>query len=557
MRSGMEPSQDLHDPGNEKRKKRVHSIALATFLMVVGLTLSKGTGFLREIFVIQMFGGKLGTSIYSDAFYLGFQIPDLFFQLLVGGSIQAAITPTLARAIQKRDIKRGWRSISIFISVMAVVMLGTVLLGELLADKVFPMIYLSDFLSPNHKQYSTETITLATQLSKVLFPQVFFMMLAALCIGILNAYRKFSSTAFGPTFYNILVVLSIVILGGFSTQSVTNACIGITAAAGVYFLLQFVMARNEIRHFRFSLQIKDEGFRELLHLAIPTMISASIMQLNTIIISWFAGSFSEGTLTSLRNATTTWQLPYGIFAVAVGNVMLPSLSAHFAAGDDKASRSLLSSSLRNALFMTIPSTGLLFILSSDVINGIFNWGHKYSPAAVQVTATILIGYCIAVIMQTFVFIYNQAFYAIGKTRVPLINGVLTLILSPIFCNLFIGIFHGQSYAPVALSLSYSLTSTISAIVLIMLYRRNRKIAPAGILPYLVRSALCLCVMFLIVFSLNMLPIHPYAKIPQLLWLAVRTFAGIGGYLLAARVMKMEELQSFIDKLHRRKSNRTA
>ena len=184
-----------------------------------------------------------------------------------------------------------------------------------------------------------------------------------MCIGILNAYKKFSSTAFGPTIYNICVVISILAFGKQTNQAVVNTAIGITASAGVYFLLQFFMARRELKSFRLSLDIHDEGFRELLHLAVPTMISASIVQLNTIIITSFTDGFDDGIIQSLNNAKTIWQLPYGIFAVAVGSVMLPSLSAHFAARDNKSARVLLGKSLRNALFLTIPSAGLLLALS--------------------------------------------------------------------------------------------------------------------------------------------------------------------------------------------------
>src|SRR5665647_843127 len=110
----------------------------------------------------------------------------------------------------------------------------------LLSEWIFPLIYAAK---------DQDIVALAAQSSKALFPQVFFMMLAALCIGILNAYKKFSSTAFGPTLYNVCVVLSIVILGSQSDKAVINTAIGITAAAAMYFFLQFFMARRELTHF--------------------------------------------------------------------------------------------------------------------------------------------------------------------------------------------------------------------------------------------------------------------------------------------------------------------
>jgi len=541
----MEYPEDQTSLQGAARKKSVTSMALATFLMIIGLTLSKGTGFLREIFVGLKFGYN---TIQADAFYLGFQIPDLFYQLLVGGSIQAAITPTLARAIERGEQRRGWRSVSIFITLMSVIVLITTLLGMLLSSWIFPLIYAAK---------DKDIVALAAQSSTALFPQVFFMMLAALCIGILNAYKKFSSTAFGPTMYNICVVLSIIILGKQTNQAVIYTAIGITAAAAMYFFLQFYMARRELTNFRLSFDLKDEGFRELLRLAVPTMISASIVQLNTIIITSFTGGFDKGIIQSLNNAKTIWMLPYGIFAVAVGSVMLPSLSAHFAANDTKSARVLLAKSLRNALFLTIPSAGLLFALRLDFVLAIFKWKSTYVMESGKTTALILMGYCVAVVMQTVVFIYNQSFYAIGKTKIPLLTGVLSMFLTTVLCFILqgAGLLNSTSkMGALGLSLAYSVTSLVSAVVLSSIYKKEKQLAPRSIWPFLIRACICLAVLFLVVYAFNVLPVSPQSKIGQLLWLAVRCAAGFGGYLLAARVMQMRELKSVVDKIKRRKNH---
>ena len=164
---------------NPDRKQS--NLSLATVLMMIGLLLSKLTGQLREILVVPVLGGNTGL---SDAFFLGFQIPDLFYQLLVGGAIQAAITPTLAAAVERKKEKEGWRGVSIFINITAVVVLLAVFIGELLAPILIPL------YNPNK---SPAVIGLAVQVSRALFPQVFFMMLAALCIGVPECLQTVSS----------------------------------------------------------------------------------------------------------------------------------------------------------------------------------------------------------------------------------------------------------------------------------------------------------------------------------------------------------------------------
>ncbi len=522
---------------------RNRSLSLAALLMMAGLLLSKLTGQLREILIAPVLGG---VGIASDAFVIGFQIPDLFYQLLVGGAIQAAITPTLAAAIERRSERRGWRSVSIFINLTAVAVLLAVLLGELLAPVIIPL-----YNSSKDPQISA----LAIRVARALFPQVFFMMLAALCIGILNAYKKFSSTSFGPSFYNVCVVLAMLLLGTRSPLFKENGNAAVRVASGVmlaalaYFVLQFWLARREFRFYVFSLDYSEPGFRRLFSLAVPTLISGSIIQVNTIVMTSFANQFA-GAATLLRNATTAWQLPYGIFAVAIGNVMLPTLAGLFANQDHAGSRRLLLRSLRSALFLVIPSAGLFLAMREDVIRAIFQWGGSYNDQSVIGAGGILGWYCLAMVPQSMVFLINQAFYARRNTRVTLYNGILTLILNSMLCLAFTRWLPGLGVS--SLSLAYALTSCTSIAFLYTLYKMlYPEAAPKRIWPFMIRSALCAAALLLVVTALNLLPIQPNAKIAQLGWLAFRSLAGLATYGIAAIALQMPEPQEILQKIGRR------
>lgn len=511
--------------------KPAGSLSLAALLMMAGLLLSKITGQIREILVPYVFGG---VGILSDAYNLSFQIPDLFYQLLVGGAIQAAITPTLAAAIEKQNVRKSWRSISIFINFTAVAVMAAVLLGELLTPVLIPLY--------DHKDPAV--INLAIKITRALFPQVFFMMLAALCIGILNAYKKFGSTSFGPAFYNTCVVLAMVLLGSTTMQGPVRVAAGVMLAALAYFILQFSLARREFKHYTFSFDHRDAGFRRLLKLAIPTLLSGSIVQVNMMILTNFAQGV--GATTWLRNASTTWQLPYGIFAVAIGNVMLPSLAGLHAVHDFDGSRRLLTRSLRSALFMIIPFAAMFLAMREDVIRAIFQWGSGYSEQDVVQAASILGWYCLAMVAQTVVFIVNQAFYARKMTRIALFNGILTLVLNYVLCLLLDALNPG---AVSNLSLAYALTSVISAGVLYTLYCQGKPAAaPRRLWPFNVRAILCGAALLLFVMAMNALPVSPDGKILELAWLGFRAAAGGAVYLLAAVALGLRESQQVIQKL---------
>jgi putative peptidoglycan lipid II flippase len=520
---------------NNLLHKNKQSMTTATIIMMIGLLLSKLSGQLREILIAPI----LGYGVVSDAYLIGFQIPDLFYQLLVGGAIQAAITPALASSLENKQESSGWRSVSIFINFAAVVMLIAVIIGEFLA----PML-----IGAYTQRLDQETTQLAVRVTRALFPQVFFMMMAALCIGVLNAYRKFSSTSFGPSIYNTCVVLAMVILGSNSAQGAVRVAAGVMGAAAVYFVMQLFLARKEFKNYILSFDFKDSGFLRLLRLAVPTLISGSIVQLNTIILTSYADQFA-GAPTSLRQASTTWQLPYGVFVIAIGNVMLPSLARLYAARDYTACRRLYQGSLRKALFLTVPSAAIFLMLQIDVVRAIFQWGPSYPEESVLATASVLSWYCLAMVAQTIVFITNQAFYARKMTKIALLNGLITLALNPLFCHLLTRVF-GMGIS--GLSLAYTLTSIISSFVLYFIYKiQLKQAAPKRMWPYMIQLTICAGAMMITLLAMQLLPINPQSKFIQLAWLAIRAGVGFFVFYLSASVLRIpetEQIQAKIDKI---------
>jgi len=531
---------DLPLAGSRQAPNESQSMTVSTVIMMIGLLLSKLTGQLREILIMPVFGGN---PEITDAYIIGFQVPDLFFQLLVGGAIQAAITPFLAAALERGSERRAWRSLSIFINYAAVIMIIASAFGIITAPWLVPLL---------NAGKSELTVSLAVKVTQALFPQVFFMMMAALCIGILNAYKRFTSTSFGPAVYNIAVILAMVILGSASPLGAVRTAVGVTIAALIYFLLQFFLSRTMFRNYRFSFDRQDTGFVLLLRRAVPTLFSGSIIQLNTIILNAFAFQFA-GAATMLRQASTTWQLPYGIFTVAIGNVMLPTLSRNFAANDDIRARRLFAQSLRRALFLVMPVAAIFFFLPQDTIAAIFQWGSSYTDAFAAQTAEILRFYCIAMIAHTFVFLTNQAFYSRGQTRIALVNGVITLFLNTLLCYLL------TSYTELgvaSLSLAYTLTSIFSALFLFSMYKLGRPQAvPRGMFRYLLRLLICILPLAAVILLLGLLPVDPSGKLARLVWYGLRSLLGLGAYAVAAVALGLPEMRQMLGKLLRRLARR--
>lgn len=521
-------------------RKNGGSMTVATVLVMIGLLFSKCSGFMRDIFV----GIKFSDPVFRDSFTLAFTIPDLVYNLLIGGSIQSAITPSLSSAISKGEEKKGFRAVNIFITVFSFIMLIVCVLGSVFSRQIYSIYNLFS------GEANERTVELAADASKLLFPQIFFMMLAALCIGILNAYKRFASTAFGPTIYNVFVLAAIIVFAGNSRHDLVYTTAGIMGAAVIYFLFQYLVGFDKLKQFRLIWKPQDPEFRTLVRRALPILISASIVQVNMVILNYFAGSFEDdGHIYALRNASTVWQLPYGIFAVAIGNVMLPSLAALYSSGKYKEASGLLSSRLRNALFLTIPSAVFMVIMNIDVIKAVFQWSDEYTDEDAKRAGVFLIGYSAAIVTHTVVFIMNQAFYAIGRTKIPLLAGCIGLVTNPLFCILLIKLGLG----PLSLTIAYSTTSVFQLVTLYVLYSKQKEIAPRGMMKFVIKSAISVGVMALILILSDKIVPGNGGKMLQLAILAGKLAISGAIYFIMAALLRQREatywIKRFKTKLH--------
>lgn len=521
-------------PASTPRKKKGMSFALSAFIVGLGTIIVKMSGLIRDNIVSTRFS----QDIFRDGYSLAFNIPDLFYNLLVGGAIYSTVAPYLSAKLAVGKEKEGVRTVSIFISVVCVVMLVVCTLGTIFSEPIYA------FYALGNDDIDSQVLSLAAQASKFLFPQIFFIMLAALCNGILTAYRKFTITSFGPVLYNILVILAIFIMGGNSQRNLVMTTGGILVATAIYFICQYSLGFKQMRQFRFSFKPADREFLMLFRRAIPILISASITQINVVVLNHFALLFDEGSVWGFRNASTIWQIPYTVFVVAITTVMTPELAGDYESKNYSKASDLVSSSMKSALFMTIPSAAIIAVLNLDVVKAIYQWNSAYTDRNAQTAATFLLGFCSAIVTATVIHVFNQAFYAIGKTNLPLFAGILGLVINPLACRLMISLGVG----PLSLSLAYSFTNLCQMIMLAIAYCRNKELAPHGIVSFLIKVGISVAVMAAVTYLINRFyPAHG-GKITQLAIDAVKGGIALLVYFAMASILRMEEATYWIAKI---------
>ncbi|WP_010244096.1 murein biosynthesis integral membrane protein MurJ [Acetivibrio cellulolyticus] len=501
----------------------------AAAIVMSSIIFSRLTGFVREVLVPSL----IGVNQVADAYNIAFKVTGLMYDLLVGGAISAALIPILSGYIAKKDEENGWKAVGTFINVIMVSMVFVCFAGVVFAPQLVTI------MAQNNTRVD---INLAVELTRILFPSVAFLMMAGLSNGVLNAYQRFAAAAYGPTIYNLGSALSIFLFSK-SRWGVRGVAYGVMASAFIYFVFQFSFARRNFKFYRPKFYLKHDGFRKLFKLAIPSLMSSAVVQINALITSSFALQFSAGSLTALNVADRTWQMPYGVFAQGMGIAMLPSLSSDLATGKVKEFKDTLMKGIKSVLLMTIPAGVGFIVLKEPIIRTIFKFTNKFDEEAVITAGSILMFFSIALLSQSIVTILNRAFYADNDTKTPLYIGIGTIVLNMIFSSIFM---KTTNLGVSGMALSYSLVSAINAVLLLtMLNKKMKGIYLDKLFSFLAKVIPASLVMGAALFLLNLvIPGEASSKIIQFIDLAFEITVGVVVYFAVVLLLKVEEADSF-------------
>jgi len=505
------------------------SVSTAAIIVMSSLVLSRLTGFLRE----SILSWKVGLNWVQDAYVAAFTVPDMVYMLLVGGTISAALVPFLSGRLEKGEEREGWLAASTYINVIFIITTVICILGIIFAPYIIPAV------APGFSDRSPQTKELAIKLSRIMFPSVSFIMLAGICNGVLNSYKKFAAAAYGPSIYNIGCTVSILLFADTDPDSMARAAFFVALSAFVYFLVQLSFSLRYFKLYRPVINLADRGFRNLFNYAVPSLVSSSVTQINTIISTAFVSlCVIEGSISAFRNANTLWQLPYGIFAMGIGTAVLPSLSGKYATGDFEEYKTLLMKSLTSVLFLAVPSAAGFLVMREQLVRAVFKWGGRFTEQNVPYVAYILAFFCFSMIAQSVVAIMNRAYYAGQDTKTPLAAGILSVVLNAAFGALF---YLYTDLGAAGMALSYSITSLVSSVVLIFgLARKMKGIHGGMLISFLLRALPATVAMSLVLYAFQSFLPYPGEKLLQLIFLLAEIAAGFAVYITIMVLLRSQD-----------------
>ena len=404
--------------------------------------ISRILGYVRDI-LIAIF---LGTSLFADAFFVAFRLPNMFRRLFAEGTFNAAFIPSYAGALAKNKTEANNFAKNVF-NLLFIILLFFVLVAEIFMPQLIFLIAPGFYNDP-------EKIKLAVYLSRITFPFLLFISLASFFGAILNSYNKFAAAAAAPIILNIVLIGSLFFSKWFNTNDVETLSYAVSIAGLFQMLLLLIFVR---KNFRPILSIKitiNEETKLFFKKLLPSIFSSGVSQI-MILIATIIASFQAGAISYLYYADRIVQINLAVAGIAVGTVMLPQLSKYVKNNSYDKIDNLQNRALELCLFLSIPAATAMVLASYEIITSLFGYG-SFNINSVTNTAKVLTFFAFGVPAFAILKIFTTYFFARNDTKTPFYLSVVSVIL-----NIIISVSFFKKFGFIILPIAASISSWVS------------------------------------------------------------------------------------------------
>ena len=495
-------------------------------IVIVATVLCRILGLGREIVISNRFGAGIET----DAFFVAFMIPNLMRIFLGEGALNSAFIPIFTDFLAKNNKKKAEYFANNVLSILIIMLIIVIFLGIWAAPVLINIIAVGFKANP----YKFE---LTVNLTRMMFPYIGFVAIAALFMGILNSFDHFLMPALSPAMLNISMILFAFLLS--LKLGIFSLAVGVIIGGIGQFIIQIPeLKKNKIKY-KFLINLKDPGMKRFMKLLIPAVLGLAITQINVVVDKIIASHLIDGSISALYYANRLVQFPLGAFGIAISTAIFPTLSK-FAAADNIAElKKTLLFGLKIMLMIIIPSSIGLMVLNKSIIRLIYEHGLFTKTASIM-TADALLYYSIGLFAFTSVKLITMASYAMKDSKSPVKIGVYIVII-----NIILDLILVKYLAHSGLALATSIASVLNMVLLIKMIQK--KVGIFEIKKYLIFIEK-------IIFSAILLGISCYAinhylgnlldlnyKTGQFLQVTASIFGGSAIYLLSCHLLGIKEI----------------
>lgn len=430
-------------------------VARAAGIVGSATLLSRIMGYVRDMVMSWAFG----TGLAADAFYVAYRIPNLLRELLAEGSMSAAFIPVFTETLTKESRESARHLANAVFARLLVILAVLTLLGIIFAPLVVKTIAWG-FKGDPDKYAATVTLT------RIMFPYLLFIGLAALAMGMLNSLRSFLAPALSPVMLNVLTISSVLLSIWLLPNPIYGVAVGVVLGGLFQFLIQVPGLRKQGMMMRPEFQPSHPGVAKIGRLALPIMLSSSVTQVNIFVSTILASFLATGSITYLFYGMRFIHFPLGIFGIAIATAVLPTMSAQAARGETETFRETLSLGLRLVFFIMFPAMAGLIALRVPIVNLLLEHG-QFDRISTAGTAAAILYYSIGLWAFAGVRIVAQAFYSLQDTKTPVKVAALAMVANILLSIILMGpLAHG------GLALATSLAAMLNIGLLTLALRKK-------------------------------------------------------------------------------------
>lgn len=458
----------------------------AAFLVGQMTLFSRVLGLVRDGVIAAIFG----TSHATDAFFVAFRIPNFLRRLFAEGAFSQAFIPVLASYKAERTAEDIRSLLDAVTTALATLLLVITAFG-VVAAPLLVMVFAPGFV------HDADSFALSSELLRFTFPYLFFISLTAVLGGILNTYGRFAVPAFTPVLLNVAMISSALWLAPELERPIVALAIGVAIGGVLQVGLQIYAVQRIGLLPRFNWNWRHPGVQRILVLIGPAIFGVSVAQINFLIDTAVASYLPRGSVSWLYFSDRLMEFPLGIFGIALGTVILPSLSEYHARGQHQVFSDTLDWGMRLIFVVTIPSAVGLIVLAGPILSTLFQYGKMTEWDVVQ-SAKSLIAYAFGLSGFVCVKVLAPGFYARQDIRTPVKIG-----LAAVGCNLiFIFALKGP-LQHAGLALATSLAAFVNAGLLFLVLYRDRVYRPRpGWLTFVARIFIAAGIMAAVLLGLR-------------------------------------------------------
>lgn len=430
-------------------------IAKAAGIMSIATFISRILGYVKDM-ILAVFFGATGL---SDTFFVAFRIPNLLRELFAEGSMSSAFIPVLTEHQTKQGTDEAKRLVRITFTFI-VIFVGLICLAGIIFAPAIVTAIAPGFFSMQGK------FSLTVLLTRAMFPFLLFISLAALVMGALNTRRIFFVPALAPAMLNIAIIATVLLIAPKMEQPIIAVAIGVALGGLVQFAFQLPSFFKNGYSLKPEYDFRHPGLKKMSMLILPATMGLAVAQINIFISTILASYLPEGSITYLYYSMRLVQFPIGIFGVAMGMAVLPTLSEHAVKGEFDKLRDDFSFALRLLFFISLPAMAGLIALREPIVNILFQRG-KFDYAATIGTAQALLFYSFGVWAVVGVRVVTVSFYSMQDTKTPVKIAVIALLT-----NIVLSVLLMKPLKHSGLAFANALASSVNFILLFYLLRKK-------------------------------------------------------------------------------------